>query len=160
MMVACIIDKRHDTLSVISNGHNSGNGSWTGMSATCRFHHHFYPVTAFTNILGIGMKMTGPGYRDLYHGQWDHGAHAGITEPLLAADRGAKRYTWIAPSTLFNSFFPVPAGLWRCWKSECDSCCAPCEHQRHRPSRGRRAWPATSTIPRPVCRFFPPVHEC
>lgn len=37
-----------------------------------RFNRRFYPMTAFASILGIGMSVVGPTYRDLYDGKWDH----------------------------------------------------------------------------------------
>jgi len=37
-----------------------------------RFNRRFYPMTAFASILGIGMNLTGPSYRDLYDGKWNH----------------------------------------------------------------------------------------
>jgi transposase-like protein len=37
-----------------------------------RFNRRFYPMTAFASILGIGMNLTGPTYRELYGGKWNH----------------------------------------------------------------------------------------
>ncbi len=37
-----------------------------------RFNRRFYPMTAFVSILGIGMNLTGPTYRELYGGKWNH----------------------------------------------------------------------------------------
>ncbi|MHB8167623.1 MAG: hypothetical protein ACYDDT_12775 [Sulfuricella sp.] len=40
-----------------------------------RFNRRFYPMTAFTSILGIGMNVVGSTYRGLYDREWDHYAH-------------------------------------------------------------------------------------
>lgn len=37
-----------------------------------RFNRRFYPMTAFTSILGIGMNLMGPTYSELYGGKWNH----------------------------------------------------------------------------------------
>ena len=37
-----------------------------------RFNRRFYPMTAFASVLGIGMNLTGPTYRELYDGKWNH----------------------------------------------------------------------------------------
>lgn len=36
-----------------------------------RFNRRFYPMTAFTSALGIGVNVTGPTYLGLYDGQVD-----------------------------------------------------------------------------------------
>lgn len=41
-----------------------------------RFNRRFYPMTAFATVLGIGMNLAGPTYRDLYDGKWDHHTRA------------------------------------------------------------------------------------
>ena len=47
-----------------------------------RFNRRFYPMTAFATVLGIGMRVTGPTYQDLYDGQWDHHTRSVIVDPL------------------------------------------------------------------------------
>lgn len=39
-----------------------------------RFNRHFYPMTAFASVLGIGTRVAGPTYDDLYTGLWYHSA--------------------------------------------------------------------------------------
>lgn len=41
-----------------------------------RFNRRFYPMTAFVSILGIGMNVPGPTYRELYDGKRDHRARS------------------------------------------------------------------------------------
>ena len=50
-----------------------------------RFNRRFYPMTSFASILGIGMNVTGPSYRDLYNGKWDH--HKRSSLPKLPYSR-------------------------------------------------------------------------
>ena len=45
-----------------------------------RFNRRFYPMTAFATVLGIGTNVTGPTYRSLYDGQWDHHARSSLTD--------------------------------------------------------------------------------
>lgn len=47
-----------------------------------RFNRRFYPMTAFATVLGIGMNVTGPTYRGLYDGQWDHHARPSTIDAL------------------------------------------------------------------------------
>lgn len=47
-----------------------------------RFNRRFYPMTAFASILGIGMNVSGPTYRELYDGKWDHHTRSVIPKPL------------------------------------------------------------------------------
>jgi transposase-like protein len=47
-----------------------------------RFNRRFYPMTAFSSILGIGMNVAGPTYRSLYDGNWDHYAQLFEAKPL------------------------------------------------------------------------------
>lgn len=47
-----------------------------------RFNRRFYPMTAFTTILGLGMNMSAPTYRELYDGQWDYRTHSHVPKPL------------------------------------------------------------------------------
>ncbi len=37
-----------------------------------RYNRRFYPMTGFASILGIGMGVSAPTYRELYDGTWDH----------------------------------------------------------------------------------------
>ena len=39
-----------------------------------RFNRRFYPMTAFASVLGIGTRVAGPTYDDLYTGLWHHSA--------------------------------------------------------------------------------------
>lgn len=47
-----------------------------------RFNRRFYPMTAFTSALGIGVNVTGPTYLGLYDGRWTHRRSTGTAEPL------------------------------------------------------------------------------
>jgi len=47
-----------------------------------RFNRRFYPAMAFASALGIGSHVTGPTYRGLYDGGWDHTTRSEIVVPL------------------------------------------------------------------------------
>ena len=47
-----------------------------------RFNRRFYPMTSFPSILGIGMNVTGPTYRELYDGTWNHHTRSSVSEQL------------------------------------------------------------------------------
>jgi hypothetical protein len=37
-----------------------------------RYNRRFYPMTGFASVLGIGMGVSAPTYRELYDGTWNH----------------------------------------------------------------------------------------
>jgi len=47
-----------------------------------RFNRRFFPMTSFASVLGIGMNLVGPTYRELYDGKWDHHTRSSTREPL------------------------------------------------------------------------------